>query len=260
MIMNEIATITNLSSRGSVVAQLIDMDALERGADEIIRVLDQIEKLMQGNTVVEYTLGNTIGEYYKASECEEALERIAKIEISEKHLQPIMHRIGDGLKSADDKSIRQQLAFLLGAFPASTAPDPQVYSRVMIAEVSAAQPSLHALDTACRNLRRSLRWPPSIGEVLSSLEEAEAKWSRRYSAVQALSKRHAEAVAKLTDERNRLAKVEAEKRGALEAQITELEVELKAVLGSEVGSCSLWRSSHDIQHEIDRVKYKLSLI
>jgi chromosome segregation ATPase len=119
---------------------------------------------------------------------------------------------------------------------------------------------LIALDTMCRELRRTLKWPPSIAEVLDGLKEAEALWSNRYSRLQALPKCRANAIAKLTDERNRLAAEQEEKRARIQAEIDRLEIELANAIKEESDpdpSFGVGRSSASIRQELEKVQRKL---
>jgi chromosome segregation ATPase len=265
--------VTNFSApkRGAMVEQLVQMDALERQASELTRSYERTIRLTPGTKFRAWPIedlrghnggydGMEIVNYYRVDDCEEALAEITQSEIEEAHRQLILSQMSEGQRPADESSIRQQIAFLLGSFPASTAPDPQIYARAMIAEVSAAQPSLIALDTMCRELRRTLKWPPSIAEVLDGLKEAEALWSNRYSRLQALPKCRANAIAKLTDERNRLAAEQEEKRARIQTEIDRLEIELANAIKEESDpdpSFGVGRSSASIRQELEKVQRKL---
>jgi len=68
---------------------------------------------------------------------------------------------------------KTELALLVGGFPNSGKNDLRVYGRMLVQDVRAAQPSVAALALACRRLRRTSRFVPTIAEVLEAIATAE---------------------------------------------------------------------------------------
>jgi hypothetical protein len=130
---------------------------------------------------------------------------------SEQDLTELAIQMENGLLRATSEQIQEQLALMLGAFPSSNAPDPMVYSRMMFNEVTAAEPSAIALTMACSKLRRTLRWPPSIPDVLKAIQEQEMRWQYRLCCASAIANDYAEALSKLLERRAWLARTDEER-------------------------------------------------
>jgi len=83
-------------------------------------------------------------------------------------------------RPATCREVREHLAILMGCLAGSKA-DAEVFGRMLVIDVGALSPSIGALEAACRNLRRTSTFTPSIAEVLQALTEAEkqltgARW------------------------------------------------------------------------------------
>jgi hypothetical protein len=77
--------------------------------------------------------------------------------------------------------VGELVGFLIGSFPA--APNsPKVYNKTLIDEIIAANPSPVALESACREIRRTRNnpFPPPIAEVLNVLKEKAVWWSEAW--------------------------------------------------------------------------------
>src|SRR5262245_2445271 len=119
-------------------------------------------------------------------------------------------RITNGLEPATPQQIQEQLGLLVGAFPSSNAPDPIVYSRMLLIEVAAAAPSLLALIAACAQLRRTRQWPPSASDVLAAIRDEEVRWRQRLSCGSEMVEAHAKALKQLLAKRAWLARSDEE--------------------------------------------------
>jgi hypothetical protein len=75
-------------------------------------------------------------------------------------------------RPATKAEIAQHLAIMLKAFPNSGNADREAFVRILAEDVGASQPSLGVLDVACRKLRRTARFMPTINETLEALVEA----------------------------------------------------------------------------------------
>jgi hypothetical protein len=79
------------------------------------------------------------------------------------------------LKPATVPQLKNHLAALVGAFPAAGNADLDIYGRILSESVGAQQPTIGALEAACRHLWCTVKFRPAICEVLEALNEAEQK-------------------------------------------------------------------------------------
>jgi ABC-type Fe3+-citrate transport system substrate-binding protein len=180
------------------VAPLVALDALSTEAQSVVDARGRLGKLLEAEP---HTL-------------EDADKRIAELQAlkpTDQHLTEVCNQMEHGFQRATLEQIQEQLALLLGAFPSSNTPDPMVYSRMMLNEVLAAEPSVIALTMACSKLRRTLQWPPSIADVLKAIREQEACWQYRLRCVSAIANDHARALSKLVERRAWLARTDEER-------------------------------------------------
>lgn len=98
---------------------------------------------------------------------------------------------------------------------------------IAIEEVAAVAPSLIPLDAACRGLRRTLCWPPAVADVLKALSLETERCRHRLDCARGIVVQRAQAVAELTEQRDRRARDEAERRDRLKRQLATLEAELE---------------------------------
>ncbi len=89
--------------------------------------------------------------------------------------------------------VAKRIALLLGSFPnTGSVPDPKVYTRMLIEEVIAAEPCLEAVESACREIRRTSTFVPAIAEFVKLLKKHEDRWADMRHAVSFLPGRYAE--------------------------------------------------------------------
>jgi hypothetical protein len=74
------------------------------------------------------------------------------------------------------------LGQLLGSFPTSNLPNATIFTRLLLEDVAAEEPTYAELSTACRRLRRTMKFMPSIAEVMEVLAEEKATWGAREDA------------------------------------------------------------------------------
>jgi len=81
--------------------------------------------------------------------------------------------------------VRQHIGLLLASIPAGAkAGNPEVYLGMMVEEVMAQEgTSLAALESACSQIRLTLKFQPSIAEVIDAIVDQDNLWSPRWSAV-----------------------------------------------------------------------------
>jgi hypothetical protein len=73
--------------------------------------------------------------------------------------------------------IAKCLALLVKSFPNAGSADAEVYGGMLLQDVVAAKPTIGDLEEACRHIRRTSRFLPTIAEVLETL--ATTKETRR---------------------------------------------------------------------------------
>ncbi len=78
-------------------------------------------------------------------------------------------------RPATRAEVGEQIAKLIGAYPNARPADPEIFGRLLVDDVLDARPSAFELVTACRDLRRTSRFIPSIAEVLEAIKEAKKK-------------------------------------------------------------------------------------
>jgi hypothetical protein len=72
-------------------------------------------------------------------------------------------------KPATELEIAQHLALLLKARPTAKAADGEIFGAKLIEDVAAMKPAVGDLIEACRHIRRTSKFLPTIAEVLDAL-------------------------------------------------------------------------------------------
>jgi len=76
--------------------------------------------------------------------------------------------------------VSESVGLLLGAFPNSNPADGKVFTRMLIEEIIVANPNACVLESACRHIRRTMKFVPTIAEVLSVLKKETTRWVERW--------------------------------------------------------------------------------
>jgi hypothetical protein len=84
-------------------------------------------------------------------------------------------------KMLSRRVVSEQIALLLASFPNTRPGTPEAFGKMMIEEVYANSPDACAFESACRQVRRGLNFPPSIAELLKAIDEASDAWCERWS-------------------------------------------------------------------------------
>jgi hypothetical protein len=95
-------------------------------------------------------------------------------------------------RPATKVEIAQHLAVMLKSFPNSGNTDREAFARILAEDVGASQPSIGVLELACRNLRRSARFIPTINETLEALAGAASERMQIFSRIGNERRRHQE--------------------------------------------------------------------
>lgn len=75
-------------------------------------------------------------------------------------------------RPASERETAENLALLLKAFPNAGAADGEIFGAMLVEDIAAMQPTIGDLQEACRWLRRTSRFLPTISEVLEALSLA----------------------------------------------------------------------------------------
>lgn len=87
-------------------------------------------------------------------------------------------------RPASQIEVKRQLQILMGSFPNAPNKDLQLYGTALVEDVLNERPSILALSNACRTLRRTSRFLPTISEVLGALENEMSRQLDRIEAAQ----------------------------------------------------------------------------
>lgn len=80
--------------------------------------------------------------------------------------------------------VARMITVLMGSFPTSKIPEPEIFVRVLLDDVMALEPSFVELESTCRHLRQTQKFMPSISEVVGTLKEQQNLWCRRGRVVE----------------------------------------------------------------------------
>jgi hypothetical protein len=202
------------------LAPLGVLDALSSEAQSVVDLVVRVRTFAEA-------------EPHSLEDADKCIAELQALKPSEQDLNDIALQIENGRLRATSEQIQEQLALLLGAFPSSNAPDPIVYSRMMLNEVTAAEPSVIALTMACSELRRTLQWPPPIPDVLKAIRQEELRWRYRLRCASVIVNDHAQALSKLRKTRVWLARPDAEKAAERKERLVRLESLKQRLRGGE---------------------------
>ena len=87
--------------------------------------------------------------------------------------------------------VSEQVGLLIGSFPNGVPNSPEVYTRMLIEEIFAANPSAVALEATCREIRRTKTFVPAVAEVLKVLKERAEWWKDADETVDCMEDDHA---------------------------------------------------------------------
>jgi hypothetical protein len=100
-----------------------------------------------------------------------ALERVANLDVAALTATLVMLR-----QEAGDDELQMQLAVLVGSFPNAPKTDLEIFGRALIMEIADTNPSRGSLMRACRRLRRTSKFLPTICEVLETIAAEEREF------------------------------------------------------------------------------------
>lgn len=81
---------------------------------------------------------------------------------------------------ATKRDLANHLGVLVKSFPNAGRDNAEIYGRMLLEDVGAQQPSVGAVEAACRHLRRTSTFLPTIAEVLNALGESKKQIGHHY--------------------------------------------------------------------------------
>jgi hypothetical protein len=82
-----------------------------------------------------------------------------------------------------EDQVSKHIGLLLGSYPNANPGNDDAYVRVMIGEVLAECPTVVVLESACSQIRRANKFPPTTAEVIEAINEQNGVWSPRLRAM-----------------------------------------------------------------------------
>ncbi len=91
-------------------------------------------------------------------------------------VQGLLQTVKDALSTTTESSIKKQVAFLLGAYPNAAPTVPEAYTAMLIFDIMDMGIPDAVVFTTCRELRRTLKFLPTIAEFLAVAEKHLKHW------------------------------------------------------------------------------------
>jgi hypothetical protein len=207
--MNQITKVTQLPAKN--VAKPYRYRAFDDFANEAGRLASQyrlLEKAAQN--VYSHCSSEALkhAEYLLAEYDRRDRERAERLDLAQREFEPDEAYDEDGMTRSQ---VAKHVSLLIGSFPNANPGDPETYTKMLIEEIMAAVVSVVSLETACRNIRRSAKFLPTISEVLEAIKEANSLWSKRWEAIECFEEAAEELRTKLTAEKDRRAQQEIQR-------------------------------------------------
>lgn len=123
---------------------------------------------------------------------------IADVEPLARHIEQVAQRISVAQAPASREEIGKCLTLLIAAYPnASSKGDLTTFGRMLVEDVASLEPSIAAVDKACRELRQTKAFVPAIAEVIAAVRDADKRLTGCHQLLGALPERLTEARATL---------------------------------------------------------------
>ncbi len=145
--------------------------------------------------------------------------------------------------------VAKMITILMGSFPTSKIPEPEIFVRALMDDVMALDPSFVEMESTCRELRKTKKFMPSVSEVIEELEEQKKLWDRRSEVVgyleewyddlrPAIAKAKAKEEQRVKEAEERRAKVEEAAKAAEEARMAKAKaIAERMAIPREVPTC-----------------------
>lgn len=168
-------------------------DSLRSGYDELFAALEALQAEIDaapkvpfdqigGGSMMRHKMQLALRRLQKCDDCKSLLLLYSKFdagrrwyereELYEEMKEPRCDLLG-GYHSdvLTRRVVSEQVAMLIGSFPNANPHSSEVYVPMLIEEIIAANPRASALESTCREIRRTKTFLPAIAEVLKVLRE-----------------------------------------------------------------------------------------
>ena len=172
---------------------------------------------------------------------------IERAERLQERLERISHRFKDMQKEWDEchpdswlakpeesnrpvySEVAKMITVLMGSFPTSKIPEPEIFVRALMDDVMALEPSFVEMESTCRELRKTKKFMPSISEVIEELEKQKKLWDQRSDVVWYLEEWHKDFPEQIASAKVAEEAIVARKKAAEEATKAAEEAKAKAI-------------------------------
>lgn len=115
-----------------------------------------------------------------------------------RHIDEVEQRISVAQAPANREEIAKCLTLLIAAYPnASSKGDLTTFGRMLVEDVASLDPSIAAVDKACRELRQTKAFVPAIAEVIAAVRDADKRLVTCHQLLASLPEQLTEASGKL---------------------------------------------------------------
>jgi hypothetical protein len=97
--------------------------------------------------------------------------------VAEGRLQTLIASLRNELAAVTRNDVKREVGILLAAFPNAARADLAAFGRLACEDVWALRPGRITLETACRQLRRTAKFVPTISEILETLARVQANYN-----------------------------------------------------------------------------------
>jgi hypothetical protein len=136
----------------------------------------------------------------------EAATRTAQAIVATVNLSAVEAGLNEAARPATQQEIKRQLQVLIGSFPNSGRNDLAIFGVALLEDVCEEKPGIAALTNACRSLRRTVKFVPTISEVLTALAQQTQRHQTAIIGVREFPERIARAQQAALDLRERRAR------------------------------------------------------
>lgn len=144
-------------------------------------------------------IADTVGAlHFNRYHAESLRAAIIELEPLARHIGDVDQRISVAQAPANREEIAKCLTLLIAAYPnASSKGDLSTFGRMLVEDVASLEPSIAAVDKACRELRQTKAFVPAIAEVIAAVRDADKRLATCHQLLASLPEQLTEARGKL---------------------------------------------------------------
>jgi hypothetical protein len=106
---------------------------------------------------------------------ETAADKLAAVQAILPDAMSVLEQLESLAAPATKTEIAQHLALLVKSFPNAGNADGEVYGRMLIEDVATDLPAIGDIEDACRQIRKTSRFLPTIAEVIEAIGKAKSR-------------------------------------------------------------------------------------